>query len=185
MEKIIPGILDRRYSYLKLKLKGSMNLSVEWIEENKISIMHTYIQNGDLMRDPDIEIMVDSESKMLFPKTYRQDSLGIFQDIELTNNKLKLSTELSEFLNTWLKNIEIQNYKPVLAHLQNYDDKEIKFSKEGKEIIFEDDLFSNMSYDGNIKKPYNNTLDISLVVEKKSNSKEKNLSTEKKKEISL
>jgi len=66
-----------------------MPLSIEWIGEGPrgnrmISVMHTYTQNGDMMRDPDVEIECvwdEPDNRWRFlPVSYRQDGLGIFHE---------------------------------------------------------------------------------------------------------
>lgn len=113
------GIIEGRYSYLKLKAKGFMDLTIEKLSHDRISITHHYIQNGDLMRDPDIEMIIDHERETLMAATFRQDSLGIFQQVYLEDNRWspKLSKKLNSFLNEWLGNIELQRYNPFEAHL--------------------------------------------------------------------
>ena len=62
-----------------------MPLSIQWIGDGPrnhpmISVMHTYEQQGDLMRDPDVEmecIWDESKAKWRFlPVSYRLDGLG-------------------------------------------------------------------------------------------------------------
>ncbi|MEA1974057.1 MAG: hypothetical protein U9N10_00715, partial [Bacillota bacterium] len=160
LNKIIPGIIEGRYNYIKMKSKGFLDLTAERIYDGRVSIMHYYIQNGDLMRDPDVEIIIDDENKSIKPVTFRQDNMGVFQDIETAKNKEKLGKELSEFLNMWLSNIENQNYKPVLAHLREYGDEVVEFDEAGKEIIYDEKLFALMEKEHEIKEPFNSELDI-------------------------
>ena len=51
-EELFPDVINGKYSYLRLESKGFEPLSLEWIDENRISIMHTYEVNGDLCYDP-------------------------------------------------------------------------------------------------------------------------------------
>ena len=41
-----------------------------------IAVSHTYTQNGDLMRDPEMTFQVDREKGTLEPLTFRQDALS-------------------------------------------------------------------------------------------------------------
>ena len=70
----------------KICVPNFMPLSIEWIGEgprglSMISVMHTYTQQGDMMRDPDVEMECqwDSHSNKwrFFPVSYRQDGLGL------------------------------------------------------------------------------------------------------------
>lgn len=80
-----------------------------------ISITHWGEQNGDLMRDPDMELRVMPEigSGMVEALTFRNDYLGIYQEVypEPGMVVLKLKKDLNFFLWQWLKNIEQQGYE--------------------------------------------------------------------------
>ncbi len=163
LNKIATGIIEGRYSYLKLKANSFMDLTIERLSHNRISITHYYIQHGDLMRDPDMELIIDHEKETIISATFRQDSLGIFQQVYLDDNRWspKLSKQLNSFLNEWLGNIEQQRYKPFEAHLLDYNDATITFDEDGKEVIYDEELFGIMAKEHEIKKPYNSETDIS------------------------
>ena len=79
------------------------------------SLTHYGEQNGDAMRDPDMEMRVDFEAGTVEPLTFRNDYLGIFQEVYITRNgkqlySPRLRTDLDEFLWQWLKNIGEQGY---------------------------------------------------------------------------
>lgn len=99
-----------------------LDLNIEKIYDDRIAMSHYYEQNGDLMADPDIEISVDKDNKLLIPKTYQLDTLGIYQD-ELSNPKL--GDELNGFLTTWISNIKDQHYQlsEVRSDKFCYDEK--------------------------------------------------------------
>jgi len=71
-----------------------------------ISLAHNYIQNGDVMADPDMEIRIYPEAKAAEALTYQQDGLGIFQQVYPAPGKYvpRLKRELNSFLSQWLKN---------------------------------------------------------------------------------
>ncbi len=108
---------------LKLKSGGYMDLNVDFLYDEKndgyvIAVAHNYIQNGDVMYDPDMEIHIHPEMKMAEALTFRQD--GIFArnqrvyNLDANRNKLvnpKLKTELNKFLNTWMGNVVKQGFK--------------------------------------------------------------------------
>ncbi|WDV44098.1 hypothetical protein PV797_11225 [Clostridiaceae bacterium M8S5] len=164
LDKIATGIMEGRYSYLKLKAKGFMDLSIERLTPDRISMTHYYKQNGDLMSDPDMELMINHENETIMAATYRQDGLGIEQQVYLSDGRWlpKLSKQLNSFLNQWLRNIEQQGHKPYEAHLIDYGDKKIGFDEKYKEEILEEDLLSIMAREKEIKKPYNSKNDISI-----------------------
>ena len=148
LEAIAPHIMDKRYRHTTLSADGFMDLSIEWIGENRLAMAHYGKQNGDLMAEPDMELIVNFDKKEILPATYQNDYLGVYQEVYLDNNQWrpKLSRELSSFLNTWLRNLEFQGH--VLTKASYHDpDKEsqpIIFDDKGREYGFDipDDLFS-------------------------------------------
>lgn len=90
---------------------GAHNLpiTIEWIDEDRIAISSYYEQNGDSMADPDMEFVIDTNAHTLSARTYQQDNLGIYQEVEMEND-LVLNPELEEELDTlagqWLDTIQ-------------------------------------------------------------------------------
>jgi uncharacterized protein YqiB (DUF1249 family) len=117
------GIIDsqgRRLfrEHVKIVHKPFMDLSIDYLEpcENgayKISIAHNFVQNGDLMADPDMEIRI-------FPAplngaealTYQLGSLGVYQVVYPEPGKYypKVRKQLNTFLNGWLSNLIDQGF---------------------------------------------------------------------------
>jgi hypothetical protein len=44
-----------KFDFLKLQAAGFMDLNVDVLSKNRLSLAHNYIQNGDVMSDPDME----------------------------------------------------------------------------------------------------------------------------------
>lgn len=122
LKNIAGPIFGEDVYYLKYTSKGMLDLNIEKIYDDRIAMSHYYVQNGDLMADPDIEISVDKDNKLLLPKTYQLDTLGIYQD-EVSNPKL--GNELNGFLTTWISNIKDQHYQlsEVRSDKFCYDEK--------------------------------------------------------------
>lgn len=107
--------------HLKFKAKGFTDLNfdnISWKENNRkktfrIAMAHNFIQNGDVMASPDMEIRIHVKIKMAEALTYQQDDLGLYQEVYpssgLTNRAFK--TNLNNFLLTWLKNVKKQGFK--------------------------------------------------------------------------
>jgi adenine-specific DNA methylase/uncharacterized protein YqiB (DUF1249 family) len=140
--KIAPGILNGRYRYMKLKAPGFMDLVIEKLYENRISLSHYYEQNGDLMSDPDMELIVDQNQKTLTAATFQQDNMAIYhaayQGDELINPDLE--DELNDFLGDWLSNIVRQGhiiYKAYYSEDIDEKNEEPIFDAKGHEIIIE------------------------------------------------
>ena len=108
LQELAPHIMDKRYRYANLKSDGYMDLTIEWISDNRIAISHYGEQNGDSMADPDMELIVDFDKQTLMPASYQNDYVNVYQQVYLDNNQWnpKLSKELTSFLSTWLRNIE-------------------------------------------------------------------------------
>jgi len=100
--------------HIVLKNEPYMKLHFEKLGENHFAMAHYYEQNGDLVADPDMEIKIHPELKMVEALTY-QDSYGyrrVYPDSEnpnLINVTAKVS--LNKFLAFWLKNIITQGFK--------------------------------------------------------------------------
>ncbi|MCR5842795.1 MAG: DUF1249 domain-containing protein [Oscillospiraceae bacterium] len=79
------------------------------------SLTHYGEQNGDAMRDPDMELRIDHDAGTVEPLTFRNDYMGIFDQVYITRNGQKLysprlRTDLDCFLWQWLKNIQDQGF---------------------------------------------------------------------------
>lgn len=141
MMEIAPGILEDRYRYMKLRSLPFMDLIIEKLDDNRISMSHYFVHNGDLVSDPDMEIIVDRDQKILKAATYQSDRVGFYQDAYNYMNQIKdvrKARELNDFLGEWLKNIIDQGHVTVKAH---YADEEQGaggihpvFDSEGHEI---------------------------------------------------
>lgn len=83
-------------------------------------MMHTYEQNGDLMRDPDMTFLVDREGGNIVPHTYQQDNCPftrygtLYQEVwaDESHWRPRLRTELDDFLRGWINNIISQGFRP-------------------------------------------------------------------------
>ena len=77
------------------------------------SIAHYFEQNGDLMRDPDMEFIKGADGEY-YPISFWQDAPPVRSEaVEWKGNEIsgirpKLQAELATFANTWMKNIKEQ-----------------------------------------------------------------------------
>jgi len=111
------GSLNFSGDHLKLKNSPYMDLNIDVLPDDqpgaiRISMAHNFIQNGDLMADPDMEIRIYSHG-MIEALTYQLDSLGIYQVVYPAPGRVipKRKTELNRFLNQWLSNLILQGFK--------------------------------------------------------------------------
>lgn len=102
---------------LKLKSGAYMDLNLDYLIKDEqgdvIAMAHNYIQNGDVMADPDMKIRIIPEMHSIEALTYQQDGLGIYQEVYPEPGKVnpKAKIELNAFLETWLKNLIAQGFK--------------------------------------------------------------------------
>ncbi len=114
-----------------------MAVNVDWIgrlkageqEGDLFAVSHTYEQNGDLMRDPEMEFLrakgVEGHGIVMtyYPISFRQDNLGINHlDVVISQpeNKItavyrKAQADGASFANLWMKNIRQQQGLEVKA----------------------------------------------------------------------
>ena len=123
-EKLVKlGIINQDGSlkfneYLKLKSGNFMDLNIDHLSHKDddrsivISIAHNYIQNGDVMADPDMEIKIIPSMKMVEALTFQQDSTGTYQQVYHEDGRFnpRMKKELNNFLNSWLKNLIEQGF---------------------------------------------------------------------------
>lgn len=103
----------------KLKSAGFMDLSVEfWTDEGVInlSVCHYGMQNGDMMRDPEMVFFVKDTAMYEVPASYRNDYVGVNQTAaKFENGQLminpKLNKQLKSFTKTWVKNLKSQKFE--------------------------------------------------------------------------
>ena len=109
---------------VRLTVEGYMPLSVETIgqsaEGNRlIAISHIGVQNGDLMRDPEVvfEMHMSAAPDMAEPLSFRNDYMGLMQEVyryddsgKKTHVNTKLKQELTSFARTWFINLKDQGF---------------------------------------------------------------------------
>lgn len=121
--KLIPlESLKENGAYTKLESTGYMDLNIDLLRQGHpegkhddciiISMAHNFIQNGDVMADPDMEIAIYPKMGMAEALTYQLSSLGVYQVVypkpglvDLRNKK-----ELNKFLDTWLVTLKKQGF---------------------------------------------------------------------------
>ena len=106
---------------LKLKSDGFMDLNLDMLfeEDDKytIAMAHNYIQNGDVMADPDMEIRIIPSMKMAEALSFRQDggipiNQHVYEEVDgKTMVYPRIKKELNTFLSGWLLNIKNQGFK--------------------------------------------------------------------------
>lgn len=117
-EDIAKPLLTNDAYYMRFTTPGFMDLNIEIIDENRLAIAHNFELNGDLMADPDVEFTVDKENKLLYPQTYQQDTLQIYERVD--GNPIRIN-ELNQFMNQWFNNITDQYYIVDKVYSENFE----------------------------------------------------------------
>jgi hypothetical protein len=114
---------------LKIEVKGFMPLCIEAIGPGPrggllISVMHFYLQNGDVMRDPDVEVEVLPGTEDWLPVSYRQDNLGIFRQAVTTEGGVVrfnhgLVADVKRFLEVWDRNLREQGFVEAARRMRS------------------------------------------------------------------
>ena len=115
MYYLFPDLLDKDSdtTWLQYKMEGFDDLNVEHLYDNVYSIAHTFVQNGDVMNDPSMEVMVDDLLQVVEALDFRNDGIGVYEDFRDDYGIPLVSREkrdAEDFLLTWLKNIDAQGY---------------------------------------------------------------------------
>ncbi len=121
----------------KSKVAGLMDFNMDFIEKESeglyhLAISHNYVQNGDLIPDPDMQILVDVENQLVQALAI-QHSTGRYAkvyDNPFKRNIVDLAEkkDQNEFLRVWLNNVVNQGHKI------KWHDSEIESKPSLKEI---------------------------------------------------
>ncbi|SDO17382.1 hypothetical protein SAMN04487897_10999 [Paenibacillus sp. yr247] len=95
--------------HTKLVSKPYMDLSIEVIGPNVISLTHYYELNGDLVPDPDMEVIIHLEEETAEALSY-QDTY-VYRRVD-DDGKVdeRAKRELNYFLGVWLNNLKEQGF---------------------------------------------------------------------------
>ena len=136
LSEYAPHIMDGTLDYVRFESDTYEPLYIERIGENQLAMAHTFVQNGDMMYDPEIVFHVDDEHKMLRPMTYEQSDMGVYQrvydsdDDTLAHPNRKLERDINDMFRTWSQNLRWQAHTPVRG---------VKYTEKGdEEYAFQD-----------------------------------------------
>jgi len=120
---LAPEVIEGKYYYMCFQAgEAFMPLTFENIGGNRFALMHYYMQDGDMMRDPDMELIIDHENHTVNAMTFTQHP-AIYQEVGEGQEGLRLQRELNSFLTQWLKNIGQQGYELESARYYDENDK--------------------------------------------------------------
>jgi hypothetical protein len=120
MDKLTEGLTpDNSHKKIDNSKGAFMPVVVEYLREEKLgsffSVTHYYEQNGDAMRDPDMEFLRANDGQY-YPAYFRQDGApGMEQEVfiygedgEIKEFRPRLMNDLKNFSNIWMENIRQQ-----------------------------------------------------------------------------
>jgi hypothetical protein len=117
---------------LHFKSGGWMDLVIERLQRDRVSLTHYGEQNGDLMKDQDMEVLLAHDGGLALAVSYQNDYVGVYQTTE-DNPHSQLEHELNDFLRLWLKNIHEQGFsKPTPAEVQRRQEELAEFLAESR-----------------------------------------------------
>jgi hypothetical protein len=87
--------------HIKVEVDGYMPLTIEKIEDSKLSVAHYYTQRGDLMSDPEIVFRIDGDEWT--PVRYTQHP----RHHQYNENGLP---SVDAFVNTWDRKLKQQGF---------------------------------------------------------------------------
>ena len=124
LSPFLDAVKSSENRYRKFTCGAYMPLSLEDIHfvdykgRPVFSMAHYGEQYGDLMADPEMTFAVDFDAGEIWPRSYRNDFMGIDREVYRYNASgilcysPNLRTDLDEFLWQWVKNILDQGFSP-------------------------------------------------------------------------
>lgn len=143
LSEYAPYIVDGTLDYVRFESDTYEPLYIERLGENQLAMAHTFVQNGDLMYDPEVVFFIDEEHKLLRPLTYEQSDMGVYQrvydpdDQKLAHPNRKLERDINDMFRTWSQNLKWQEHTPVRGVKYTERGDEAYTFQDGKPILKE------------------------------------------------
>ncbi|TLS78276.1 hypothetical protein FE236_00510 [Mariprofundus erugo] len=126
MLKIYPDLKSMQVGdHRKISNDPFMALSLDVLADHPIgriiALAHNSEMNGDLMADPDMQILINLDLGKASPMTYQNDWLGVYQEsLSFTDDgdlsiQPALLKDLTEFLDMWTQNLLDQGFAEASA----------------------------------------------------------------------
>jgi phosphoribosylformylglycinamidine (FGAM) synthase PurS component len=100
------------HDYWEVEVPGYMDLTIERVADNHISVSHNYLQNGDVMRDP--EIVFEIENTHWKPIEYVQDPMIAQYDPDGLD-------QVESFASQWGDNLKQQGFIEAAEQMESND----------------------------------------------------------------
>ena len=161
LSALFPQVANREYRYMRLESGDSMMpLSLEWLgDSNRLSVMHTYTMNGDLMYDPMMVFEINGDAGTMTAVEYEQSYPPLYQRIDEDGTGLSvdgngnqrtitgLQAQLNDFSAQWFDNIGQQGYLPLRAIKEiDGEDVQISFDADGNATSPEPEKQYDLNY---------------------------------------
>lgn len=128
---MFPEVICGNHSYMKFKADCYDDMYVEKIGDDTYALCLFYIQEGDVMREPEYTFKIDRENKAARILEWTMSSLGMYHHVYDYDNpqmyKPDLKKDLDASFNSTLRDIEKIDYQP-------YKDKDLCDSDEEAEL---------------------------------------------------
>ncbi len=119
LNTMFPDIIQGRSDYMKFKAEHYDDMYVEKIGSNTYALCLFYIQNGDVMREPEYTFRIDRENKAARILEWTMSSMGIYEcvysDAEPEKCNRGLKQDLDCTFNQTLKDIKNIDYTPYMS----------------------------------------------------------------------
>ncbi len=128
---MFPEVMCGMYDYMKFKADCHDDMYIEKIDTNTYALCLFYIQEGDVMREPEYTFKIDRENQAARILEWTMSSTGIYQHVYDYDNpqmyKPDLKKELEKAFNSTLRDIGNIDYQP-------YQEQEICDNNEEIEL---------------------------------------------------
>jgi len=115
----ILGGLDRPGQHRKIDTAPDafMAVHVDVLDRTRhglrVALAHNFVQNGDVMADPDVTFLVSSVDGQVYPLTFQADATGFHQeggriDGDRILSAPRVQADITRFANQWMRNIKAQ-----------------------------------------------------------------------------
>lgn len=107
-QKVFDAIMavmgTRAYVKIDNAPNSFMALSVDRLADDRVALAHNFIQNGDVMADPDMEFVI--KEGRAYPVNFTSYPTGHYSEADPSRPGLQIS--MKNFANTWLMNLKEQ-----------------------------------------------------------------------------
>ena len=106
LNELFPQIISKESTYIQLDAGEAFDkLNVEWVSENEIAVSHTYEQNGDIMRDPEIVFSINTDDFTASAVSYENSSLGKYEIYDESEESQAMKDDCNIFASEWFDEV--------------------------------------------------------------------------------